>query len=256
MAWPLALRAQAPSWVKDSCAGLDCGAVLAGVGEADFIPEARISSAVAYAQAARSLSLRLASTMTLRDRQYAQRAGEAHDSAVKDWVESPMGMALTKAYAENDSDVIDVTIELKRLLDKNVRVYAQEFLDPASGALAVRLVMNRSASDYFLAVRRSATATELATAREAMAAGDAALEAALGPGFSRWMGATVRLASQDIRVGKHNEFTLLVETGEDSLTWVEHWPSGGADLLRHGEAAEQYAYDNASSRWTRRTARP
>jgi hypothetical protein len=219
---PMSLRAQVPAWVHDPCAGLDCGVTLAGVGRAYFLPEMRISSAVAYAQAVRNLSASLADTLSIRERLHAEDRGQSADSAVKDWVESPIATALIKIYGGTDSDTVSVAIQLKSLAGDGPKVYAQEFIDPAARTLFVRLVMSR---------------------------GGAALEQSLAGGFSPWLGRRIRMSSQDVRVGDHNEYTLWVEDDDAGLTWVEQWPSGGADLLQGGQIAAKYVFDRGLKDW-------
>jgi len=219
----MGLRAEVPAWVHDPCAGLDCGATLAGVGRADFLPEMRISSAVAYAQAARNLSASLADVLSVSERLYAEDQGQSGDSAVKDLVESPLGSALIKTYGGPYSDTISVTIQLKSLEGGDVKVYAQEFADPAGRTLFVRLLMSRSG---------------------------AALEQRPPEGSSLWRGQRIRMSSQDVRVGRHNEYTLWVEDADAGLTWVEQWPTGGADMLQGGQLAEKYVFDRALKDWT------
>jgi hypothetical protein len=227
---PMGLRAQAsaqaPSWVHDPCAGLDCGVMLTGVGRADFLPEMRISSAVAYAQATRALSSSLADILSINERVYAEGAGQNVDSAVKDLVESPLGSALVKTYGGLDSDTISVAIQLKSLEAGGAKVYAQEFSDAAARTLFVRLVMSRDARD------------------------DAALEKRATDGFSLWRGRRIRMSSEDVRVGDHNEYTLWVEDNDAGLTWVEQWPLGGADLLQGGEPVAKYVFDRGLKDWT------
>jgi hypothetical protein len=183
----------------------------------------RISSAVAYAQAARNLSASLADVVSVSERLYAEDQGQSGDSAVKDLVESPLGTALTKTYGGPDSDTISVTIQIKNLVGGDAKVYAQEFPDPAARTLYVRLLMSR---------------------------GGAALDQRLPEGFSPWRGQRIRMSTQDVRVGRHNEYTLWVEDEDAGLTWVEQWPSGGADMLQDGQLAEKYVFDRALKDWT------
>lgn len=221
LALPAAARAAAPAWAADPCAGVDCAATPAGVGQADLLPETAISSAIAYAQAARGLSAAMAEFVSVNERQYGEDAGQAVDSAVKDMVKSPFGSAMTKTYGSADADTISVAIGLKRIEDAGVRVYAQEFVDVSSGTLYVRLLLDRSAGGA-------------------------------PAGFAAWPGRRVKLSSQDVRVGRHNEFTLWVQDEEAGLTWVEQWPMGGADLMKDGQVSAKYVFD-PSSGW--RTSR-
>jgi hypothetical protein len=218
---PAAARAAAPAWVSDPCAGLDCAATPAGVGQSSLLPELSISSAIAYAQAARSLSGSLTEFVSVSARQYAEDTGQetAEDSAVKDMVKSPLGAALTKNYASNDADTISVSIELTPLPDAGARVFSQEFVDESSGTLYVRLILDRSGNG------------------------------AAPDGFSAYPGRRVRLNSQDVRVGRYNEFTLWVQDDETGLTWVEEWPMGGADLMKGGQVSASYVFDSAKERW-------
>ena len=212
--------AGAPAWVSDSCAGLDCAAEIAGVGQADFIPDMRLSSAVAYAQAVRNLSSMMSNRLAVDDRQYGESRGQSLDSAVKAVVASPLGVAMTKIYGDASSDYISMAIELKPLEDPNLQVYAQEYVDVSSQTLYVRLVMSRSAVPM----------------------------AALADGVP-WRGGRIRVTSQDIRVGRKNELTLWVEDQDAGLTWVEHWPTGGADLMRDGRIASSFVFDQWRNAW-------
>jgi len=217
---PAAVRAQPPAWAENPCAGLDCGAAVAAVGEAEFLPEMRISSAIAYAQAVKNLSASLSNTLSSSNRDFGENEAEVVDSAIKDLADSPLGTALTKTYGGVDSDEISVAIRLKSPADGAVRAYVQEFADPDERTLYVRVVMPRGSGEF-----------------------------SLGEGFSAWKGRRIRLSTQDVRVGGQNEFTMWVEDGDDGLTWVEQWPDGGADLLRNGEVARKFVFDRIGRRW-------
>jgi len=216
---PAAARAGAPAWATNPCADLDCAATPAGVGQADLLPETAISSAIAYAQAARVLSASLTEFVSVNERQYGEEVGQSVDSAVKDMVKSPLGSAMTKTYGSAEADTISVAIGLKRIADAAVRVYAQEFVDVSSGTLYVRLLLDRSAS------------------------------AAPPSGFAAWPGRRVKLSSQDVRVGRRDEFTLWVQDEEAGLTWVEQWPLGGADLMKDGQVSAKYVFDRDREAW-------
>jgi hypothetical protein len=217
---PAASRAQVPAWVRDPCAGVDCGAAAAGVGQSVVLPEIRISSAIAYALAAKSVSSSLSNRLSSNERAYGEGAGEEVDSAVKDLAVSPLGSALTKTYGGKNSDAISVAIELKSLTDGSVRAYAQEFVDPSERTLYVRLVIPRTAAEF-----------------------------RLGEGFRVWKGRRVRLSTQDVRVGVQNELTLWVQDADAGLTWVEQWPDGGADLMKDGRVADRFVFDRIGRRW-------
>jgi hypothetical protein len=217
---PGVLRAEAPAWAGDPCAGLDCGAAVAGVGQAQMLPEPAISSAVAYAQAVKSLASALSIKIASNERAYGEGTGEVVDSALKDLADSPLGSALTKTYGSKNSDSISVAIELKNSPDAP-RAYVQEAVDAAERTLYVRVVLPRSGAEF-----------------------------ALGPGFSVWKPRRIRLSTQDVRVGPQNEFTLWVQDADADLTWVEQWPDGGADLMKNGQVAASYVYDRAARRWT------
>ena len=223
---PLGLRAEEPAWVKDPCAGIDCNAALTGVGRASLLPEMRISSAVAYAQAVKNLSSYLGETISLNERTFAENKGQSLDSAIKDLAESPLGTSLMKIYGGMNSDAVSVTIQLRTIPDGGRRAYAQEFVDSDARTLYVRLLMGRSK------------------------AGDSALAKSLGGEFSPYPGRHVRLSSQDVRVGKKNEFTLWVQDDDSGLTWVEQWPVGGADLLQGGQLMAKYVFDKRAKEWT------
>jgi hypothetical protein len=214
-----AARAQTPAWVNDPCAGLDCGAAVAGVGQSVILPEIAISSAIAYAQAVKSLSCSLSNKLSSNERAYGEGAGEVVDSAVKDLTESPLGSALTKTYGGKNSDAISVAIELKPP-PAALRAYAQEFVDPAERTLYVRLVMPRAGSEF-----------------------------SLGEGFTVWKSRRIRLSTQDVRVGRQNELTLWVQDADLGLTWIEQWPDGGADLMKDGQVASKYVFDRGARRW-------
>jgi hypothetical protein len=241
---PLGLRAEAPAWVKDPCAGIDCSATLTGVGRASLLPEMRISSAVAYAQAVKNLSSDLGETISLNERTFAENQGQSLDSAIKDLSESPLGTSLMKIYGGMNSDAVSVTIQLRALPDGGAKVFAQEYVDAAARTLYVRLLMGRSTVEYLRAAGRPAAA------RARAARGDAALEKSLEGGFSLYPGRHVRLSSQDVRVGRKNEFTLWVQDDDSGLTWVEQWPVGGADLLQGGQLAAKYVFDKRAKEWT------
>ncbi|MDD5629387.1 MAG: hypothetical protein PHU21_10010 [Elusimicrobia bacterium] len=236
--------APTPAWVQDPCAGIDCGSAVAGVGRADLLPEVRISSALAYAQAVKSLSASLAETITLNERAYGEGRGQSADSAIKNLAESPLGSALMKIYGGRNSDTVSVAIQLRVLADSESKVFAQEFLDAAARTLYVRLLMHRSTLDYLRAAQRPAAA------RTRAARGEAALERSLQEPFTLYPGRHVRMSSQDIRVGRKNEFTLWVQDDDAGLTWVEQWPAGGADLLRGGEVAAKYVFDRRLKDWS------
>jgi|GEM_PF-2046123 len=222
-----AAGAQAPPpWDKNACAGLDCGAIVAGVGRAHLLPEVSISSAIAYAQAAKSLAASLSDRMSMNDRFFAENAGQTADSAVKDVSASPLGTTLTKTFGGANSDTLSVAIELKPLPD-GVKAFAQEYVDAAQNTLYVRLALSRSHA----------------------ASDEAALETRLGGGWSPWKGRRIRVSTQDVRAGRQNELTLLVEDLDSGLSWVEEWPRGGADLLQNGQVSSQYVYDRMLSRW-------
>ncbi len=225
---PVSARAQQrPAWLADPCAGLDCARTLVGVGQADLLPEIKLSSAVAYAEAARELSLGLADFVSVGVQAYGEDAGQVLDSAVKDLARSPLGSSLTKTYGDENADTISVTIKVNPFDEAAMRVYAQEFVDISSQTLYVRLVAERAAPGD-----------------------DAGLRARLADdGYVVWRGGRLRLASEDVRVGRRNEFTLWAEDQDAGLAWVEHWPSGGGDLLRGGEVAQQYVYDKRLDRW-------
>ncbi|MBI5240995.1 MAG: hypothetical protein HY926_11025 [Elusimicrobia bacterium] len=238
-----------PDWIHDRCAGLDCAATLAGVGRSDFLPDMRVSSAVAYAQATRNLSASLASILSLNERVYGENSGGTADSAIKDLVESPLGTALMKSYGGMDSDVVSVAIQTRSLSDGDFKVYAQEFSDPAKHTLFVRLMMDRASADYLLSQRRAAGARPPSAARDKALRGAAALEKRLAGAAAPWPGSRIRMSSQDIRVGRKNEYTLWVEDLDAGFTWVEHWPTGGADLLQGGQTAAKYVYDKLLKEW-------
>lgn len=216
---PAAAHADVPAWANDPCVGLDCAATPAGVGQSSLLPEMTISSAIAYAQAARSLSGAMTEFVSVNARQYQEESAQAVDSAVKDTVKSPLGAALTKNYAGSDADTISVSIMLQRVTDPAVRVFAQEAVDASSGTLYVRLMLYRSP------------------------------DATPPAGFVPWPGRRVRLNSQDVRVGRHNEMTLWVQDDEAGLTWVEQWPMGGADLMKDGQVQTSFIFDRAHERW-------
>jgi hypothetical protein len=212
--------ADAPAWINDSCAELDCGAAFVGVGQSNFLPEMRFSSAVAYAQAVRSLSSLMSARMVVDDRLYDEGRGRAFASAVQSVVASPLGNAMTKIYGDDSSDLISVAIELNLLEVSSTPVYAQEYVDVSSGTLYVRLIMSRSAAPI----------------------------PAFADGVS-WKGGRIRVSSQDIRAGRKNELTLWVEDQDTGTTWVEYWPTGGADIMRDGKVASSYVYDKSRSAW-------
>jgi hypothetical protein len=216
---PGSAHADVPAWANDPCVGLDCAATPAGVGQSSLLPEMTISSAIAYAQAARSLSSAMTEFVSVNARQYQEEAAQSVDSAVKDSVKSPLGAALTKSYAASDADTISVSIMLQRVEDPGVRVYAQEAVDASSGTLYVRLLLYRSP------------------------------DAVPPAGFVPWPGRRIRLNSQDIRVGRHNEMTLWVQDEEAGLTWVEQWPMGGADLMQDGQVRSTFIFDRIHDRW-------
>ncbi|MCX5795803.1 MAG: hypothetical protein NTY77_09945 [Elusimicrobia bacterium] len=241
---PARLCAQAPAWVNDPCGGIDCAAIVAGVGRADFLPEMRISSAVAYAQAVKNLSSSLAETISLNERTYySDNRGQSLDSAIKDLAESPLGTSLMKIYGGSNSDTVSVTIQLRPLPDGEAKVYAQEYADAAARTLYVRLLMGRRTVEYLRAAGRPAAA------RACAARGEADLEKSLEGGFSLYPGRRIRMSSQDIRVGRRNEFTLWVQDDDSGLTWVEQWPAGGADLLQGGQLAAKYVFDRRLKEW-------
>jgi hypothetical protein len=211
-----------------------------------------ISSDVAYAQAARDLSSALANILSLNERLYGEDRGESADSAVKDLVESPVGTALIKTYGGADADTISVAVQVKDLEDGSVKVYAQEFSDPVERTLSVRLLMSRDTADYLLLSRRPVDDRSLSAMRDRSVRSDSALEGRLGGGFSLWRGRHIRMSSQDVRVGRRNEFTLWVEDDDAGLTWVEQWPLGGADLLQGGQTAAKYVFDKVRREWTAR----
>lgn len=217
---PAVLRAQPPAWAENPCVGLDCGAAVAAVGQAEFLPEMRISSAIAYAQAVKNLSSSLSNKMSSNNREFGENAGEEVDSAIKDLTDSPLGSALTKTYGGGNSDEISVAISLNAATNDAVRAYVQEFADPEERTLYVRVVMPRTSGEF-----------------------------RLGEGFSSWKGRKIRLSTQDVRVGRQNEFTLWVEDGDSGLTWVEQWPDGGADLMKNGQVAEKFVFDRVGRRW-------
>jgi hypothetical protein len=214
-------RADVPAWLENPCAGLDCSATPAGVGEAAILPELVISSAIAYAQAARGLSSAMDDSVSSSGRQYGEGAGQQEDSAVKGMVRSPLGTALMKSYGASgsDSDTISVAIRLQRIEDPRVRVFAQEYVDLSSGTLFVRLMLDRSG-------RMTPPA-----------------------GFTTWPGRRILLNSQDVRVGRHDELTLWVRDEDAGLTWVEQWPFGGADLMREGEVSAKFVFDRVREEW-------
>lgn len=216
---PAAVRAQAPPWANAPCAGLDCAATPAGVGAADLLPEPAVSSAIAYAQASRALAASLESALSVRERVYGEDADSTMDGAVKDLVRSPLGAALTKTYALTDSDMITTTIDLRPPVEPGVRVFAQESVDVSSRTLYVRLALSRDPA------------------------------AAAPPGFSLWPGRRVRLSAQDIRVGRQNELIFWVEDADAGLTWMEQWPTGGADLVRAGGRTEKFVFDGLADAW-------
>jgi len=217
---PAASRAQVPAWVGDPCAGLDCGAAGAGVGESALLPEIEISRAIAYALAAKNVSASLSNRLSSNERAYGEGAGEVVDSAVKDLAVSPLGSALTKTYGGKDADEISIAVELKSPNDGAVRAYAQEFVDPVERTLYVRLVIPRSTAEF-----------------------------RLGEGFRVWKGRRVRFSTQDVRVGVQNELTLWVQDEDAGLTWVEQWPDGGANLMKDGQVAARYVFDRIGRRW-------
>lgn len=240
-------RAEVPAWAADPCAGLDCSWAVAGVGEADLVPDVRVSSAVAYAQAARALAQRLGDSMAMRERLYTEEAGSAGDSSTKDLVESPLGAALTKTYAGTDSDLVTVTVRLQRLA-AGTTVFAQEAVDASSGTLRVRLAMTRAAVEYARAAS-TATAAGREAPSDALRRADGALAERLGPGASAWPGRDARMATQLLRVGGHDEVTLLVQDRDAGVTWIEHWPTGGADLLTSDGRTEKLLFDKPTNRW-------
>lgn len=211
------MAAEPPGWLSDPCAGVDCSSVYAGVGQADLLPVVRISSALAYAEAARRVGERFGERMAINERVYGENAAESADSAVRDVMRSPLGAAMTKTYGDAEADVVSVTVDLKPLA-AGVTAYAQEFVDPEARTLYVRLLLPRASS------------------------------AAAPPG-APWRGASIRVASEDLRAGRRNEFFLLAQDRDAGLTWVERWPGGGADLLKDGEVAAKYVYDRARESW-------
>lgn len=212
--------AAAPAWIDDPCAGLDCAADAAGVGQSELLPEMRLSSAAAYASAARELSSRFSDRTAVDDRLYLEGGGKAEASAVVAVVDSPLGRAMTKIYGDDSSDLISSAVELRRLDEGSPPVYAQEYVDVSSQTLYVRLVMSRS------------------TATISIPAGGVA-----------WKGARVRVSSEDIRAGRKNELALWVEDEDAGLTWVEYWPDGGADLMRGGAIQSSYVFDRLRGVW-------
>lgn len=220
-------RAGAPSWVGDACAGLDCGADYASVGQADFLPEMRLSSAVAYAQAVRGMSAMISNRIVVDDRMYEEGRGKAEDSAVRAIVTSPLGSAMTKIYGDDASDFISMAIELNPLAAPAPRVYAQEYVDVSSQTLYVRLVMSR-------------TSAPVAAFADAVP----------------WKGGRIRVSSEDVRVRRKNELTLWVEDQDAGLTWVEYWPTGGADLMRDGRVSSSFVFDRVRGAWKSTAAAP
>lgn len=227
-----AAAAEPPVWTSDPCAGLDCSEVVAGVGQADLLPEIKISSAVAYAEAARQLSSRLSDVVSVEVKSYGEDRGQLMDSAVKDLSRSALGAALTKTYGDENADTISVTVALNPIDAGKLQVYAQEYVDLSSQTLWVRLVTGR------------------AEAEGAAPAAGADLAARL-PDATLWRGGRIRLSSEDVRVGRRDEFTLWAEDDDAGLAWVERWPGGGGDLLRGGAVAQQYVYDQRLDRWKR-----
>jgi hypothetical protein len=267
---PAAAEAVAPAWTNDAYAGLDKDCALAGLGQSDFFPEVRISSAVAYAYSVRKMSESLADIISMQARSYSEDAGSVEDSAVKDLVRSPLGSALTKTYGDAESDDMEMTIAVRRLDDDNVRVYAQEYPDAAARTLHVRTVMSQSTVDYLIFAKRyGASEMEIMAStvgklqpsetsdlvqrfkklKVAMATANSALEGRLGDGFAVWKGGNLRLDSREIRAGKHSEDTLFVEDKDLGLGWIERWPSGGADLMKGGEVVAQYTFNKRLKQW-------
>jgi hypothetical protein len=213
-------RADAPAWLNDPCDGLDCRAAYAGVGQADFIPEMRLSSAVAYAQAARNLSAMISDKIQVDDKFYEEARGTVGNSALKAVSSSPLGNSMTKIYGDDHSDLITMAVELKRLEDPDLQVYAQEYVDVSSRTLYVRLSMSRSAKPL------SPFADSV-----------------------RWNGGRIRVSYQDIRAGRKTELTLFVEDQDADMTWEEYWPIGGAELFRGGKVASIYMFDPDRNDW-------
>jgi len=274
-ALPASGQAAAPEWRENPYAGLDRGAVLAGSGEADYAPEMRISSAIAYAQSVKTLSDSLVNFISLRGVSYGENKGQSANDAVKDLVESPLGAALTKTYAGRNSDIVELTIAVNRLEDELVKVYAQEQEDAAAATLHVRVVMARSTADYLLFVKsrggsegdiRARAAGKLGPAetdrmlrrfrdlKDAMGRDNPALERSLAAPYAVWKGGRLRLNFREIRVGRRSEYTLLVEDKDAGIGWIEHWPTGGADLMKGGQVAQSFVFAKASGRW--RPGRP
>lgn len=211
-----AVRAEPPPWMAEPCAGVDCGAFFVGVGQADVLPEPRLTSAVACAQAARALGGALGDAVAVNARSYGEERGAEADSVVRSVVRSPLGAAMTKAYGEGDADVISVTVDLKP--SPATRVFAQEVLDEREGALYVRLLIAKTA-------------------------------AAEPAGFAVWAPRRLRLSTQDVRVGGKNELTMLVEDLDAGLSWMERWPTGGGDLMRGAEVAAKYVHHGLLRSW-------
>lgn len=245
---PAGAAQAAPAWVSDPCAGIDCSTTLAGVGQADLLPDIRISSAIAYAEAARQLSSVLEERLAMGSHVYGERAGQLADSALKSVVESPLGAALTKTYGDADDDMISVAVTLNPISDPAVKAYAQEFLDVSSATLWVRLLMTRSSAEYFQDVSASSAAAT-SQARATLAEDDAALEARLSGELIPWAGQRWRVSSQDIRAGSRNEYILWAEDQDARLAWEESWPYGGASLLKDGQVAARYVFDSDLNQW-------
>ncbi|MBI3565613.1 MAG: hypothetical protein HY079_10495, partial [Elusimicrobia bacterium] len=142
-----------------------------------------------------------------------------------------------------------------RRLSAGTTAFAQEAVDASSGTLRVRLVMTRAAVEY----ARSAS-TAAAGGREAPSAAllraDGALAERLGPGTAVWPGREVRFSTQILRAGGHDEVTLFAEDRDAGLTWVEHWPTGGADLISGDGRAEKLVFDKPTNRWVAAPAAP
>jgi hypothetical protein len=219
-------RAGAPAWVADACAGLDCAAAYASVGQSDFLPEMRLSSAVAYAQAVRGMSAMISNRISVDDRMYEEGRGKAEDSAVRAVVSSPLGSAMTKVYGDDASDFISMAIELKPLEEPAPQVYAEEYVDVSSQTLYVRLVMSRTSSPI------------------------------PASGGVLWKGGRIRVSSEDVRVRRKNELTLWVEDKDAGLTWIEYWPTGGANLMRDGQASSSFVFDRVRGAWKSTAAAP